>query len=680
MEPFPFPVFIFFLLFITVIPPSNALSFNFTTFSAAENAYLVYERCYSNPNTGDIQLTTDSDASIGRATFARPLHLWDNSTRNLTDFSTYFSFAIDSRNRSNYGDGLAFFLAPVGSKIPDDTTRGSTLGLVHDWQVINTTMDLPSNSSLDSFLAVEFDIYQNFFDPPGTHAGLDLDSMRSVVNTSWMGDIKAGKETRVWIDYKSATHRLSIVFTGYGNDSAETVVMQNLSYVVDLRLRLPEWVTFGFSAATGNATAAHTVSAWNFSSNLEGESIIIGPASRTKRIGKGMTVGITIALGIGFVGILAMILLWWRHQRRTSEKNEEIMLRYMGDGCPGSTGPKKFSYAELVKATENFKPESKLGEGGFGGVYKGYIKSVNIHVAVKRVSRGSKQGVKEYASEVKVISRLRHRNLVQLIGWCHDKQDELLLVYEFMANGSLDFHLYDSDSVFPWEMRYQVARGLASVLLYLHEEWEQCVLHRDIKSSNVMLDSEFNAKLGDFGLARMIDHAKRSPTTALAGTFGYMAPECARTFRATKETDVYSFGVVCLEIVSGRRPIEYREPEDPFVLVDWVYELHSGGEVIRSVDPRLCGHFDEEQVERLVTVGLWCTHPEKHRRPSAGQANQVLHFDVPVPPLPPRLHLPSFSIRNGNITESDSSSTCINTSQIYHSSSMITSTNSVTAI
>jgi serine/threonine protein kinase len=148
------------------------------------------------------------------------------------------------------------------------------------------------------------------------------------------------------------------------------------------------------------------------------------------------------------------------------------------------------------------------------------------------VSKGSKQEINEYASKVKIISRLRYKNLVQLIGWCHER-GELLLIYEFMPNGSLDSHLFTEKSI--WATRYKVAQGLVSVLLYLHEEWEQCVVHRDIKSSNIMLDSNFNTKLEDFGLARLVDHVKGSQTAVLVGTMGYMAPKCVKTGNASKE-------------------------------------------------------------------------------------------------------------------------------------------------
>ncbi|GJT34991.1 L-type lectin-domain containing receptor kinase IX.1-like protein [Tanacetum coccineum] len=163
------------------------------------------------------------------------------------------------------------------------------------------------------------------------------------------------------------------------------------------------------------------------------------------------------------------------------------------------TGPKRFTYHELARETGDFAENEKLREGGYGGVYRGFLKDSKMFIAVKKVSKSSKYGIKEYASEVKIVSRLRHKNLVQL---------ELLLAYEYMEIGSLDSHLFKAKSLLTWGTRYKIAHGLESALLYLHEEWEKCVLHRYIKSSNVMLDSNFNSKLGDFGLAKLVDHEK----------------------------------------------------------------------------------------------------------------------------------------------------------------------------
>jgi hypothetical protein len=283
------------------------------------------------------------------------------------------------------------------------------------------------------------------------------------------------------------------------------------------------------------------------------------PKKNEKESKAGLVVGLSVGACVLIVGGLGLVWLINRKKklgRGGGDEDLDFDLS-MDDEFERGTGPKRFSYKELVRATNNFAGENKLGEGGFGGVYKGFLREMNFYVAVKRVSRGSKQGIKEYASEVKSISRLRHRNLVQLIGWCHEHKD-LLLVYEFMPNGSLDSHIFKGKSLLTWATRYNIAQGLASALLYLHEEWEQCVLHRDIKSSNIMLDSSFNAKLGDFGLARMVEHAKGSQTTALAGTMGYMAPECVISGRSSKESDIYSFGIVALEIACGRKAIEHQ--------------------------------------------------------------------------------------------------------------------------
>jgi hypothetical protein len=554
--PFPKPLILFYLFMVTVffsplrqIQFTSALSFNFTSFTS-DDKNITYERS-ATTDEQVIQLTGNFRASrIGRATYSSPMHLWDNTSRKLTDFTTHFSFVIYSQNTTVSTDGFAFFLAPNGSTIPLRSTKGGYLGLTND--------DSPTNTLDNHFVAVEFDTLPNIdpvWDPPGVHVGIDVNSMKSSANVSWEGgeiSIMEGRINEAWISYSSSSRNLSVLFTGLKNNDT---VWQNLSYNVDLRDYLPEWVTFGFSAATGGATAIYTIHTWDFSSTLE-DIITKGSPKQSNRL------GLAVGLGVGgcfLLGGFALILFgFWKWNRGHSE--EELALdRCMDEEFLRGTGPKRFSFKELVQATNNFNDQEKLGQGGFGGVYKGFLRDSNSFVAVKRVSKGSKQGIKEYASEVKIISRLRHKNLVQLIGWCHER-GELLLVYEFMPNGSLDSHLFKEESLLTWAMRYKVAQGLASALLYLHEEWEQCVVHRDIKSSNIMLDSNFNTKLGDFGLARLVDHVKGSQTTVLAGTMGYMAPECVTTGKASKESDVYSFGIVALEIACGRKPIKIQCP------------------------------------------------------------------------------------------------------------------------
>lgn len=307
----------------------------------------------------------------------------------------------------------------------------------------------------------------------------------------------------------------------------------------------------------------------------------------------------------------------------------------------------------FVAATNSFSSERKLGEGGFGAVYKGYINELDRTIAVKKISEGSRQGEKEYVTEVKVISQLRHRNLVQLIGFCHDG-GMFLLVYVFMSNGSLDSHLFGKKTPLNWNLRYKAARGVASALLYIHEEWEQCVVHRDIKPSNIMLDSNFNVKLGDFGLARLMDHELGPRTIGLAGTLGYMAPEYIKTGRACKASDVYSFGVVALEIATGRRSVDPIEENSQIGLVEWDWHLYGTGNLLSAVDERLHAEFDEEQIECLMIVGLWCAHPDSSLRPSIRQAIQVLDFDVALPNLPLEMPVPTYEYHQRTVTRTSS--------------------------
>nr|CAB3466453.1 unnamed protein product [Digitaria exilis] len=348
--------------------------------------------------------------------------------------------------------------------------------------------------------------------------------------------------------------------------------------------------------------------------------------------------GIVIGVSVGSVLIVLVSAMWFLLRRRKSKKQAKIFEQgrehemkkggdfdepEMEDEFEKGTGPKRFGYAELAIATDNFSDKHKLGE----------------------VSKGSKQGRKEYASEVRIISRIRHRNLVQLIGWCHDA-GELHLVYELMPNGSLDTHLYSSNiggALLPWPQRHEIVLGLGSALLYLHQDWEQCVLHRDIKPSNVMLDASFNAKLGDFGLARLVDHGRGSHTTVLAGTMGYMDPECMITGRSSAQSDVYSFGVVLLEIACGRRPMVARRGEQDVIhIVQWAWDFYGRGDILDAADARLKGELDAGEMEAVMIVGLWCAHPDRSLRPSIRQAVNVLRGEAPLPSLPARMPVATF--------------------------------------
>ncbi|XP_054776503.1 L-type lectin-domain containing receptor kinase IX.1-like [Prosopis cineraria] len=629
------------VFFFLLISHAFSLSFNFSGFLSNDDMISYEKSARLDTTSGYIELVSSS-GNVGRATYQKPMHLWDKATGKLTDFSSRFAFVIDSQNNTNFGDGMAFFLAPNGSKLPNIPKEavGGSMGLIIGG---NETI---FNSTDHPFVAVEFDIYPNVdWDPMNVHVGVDINSIESVSTVIW-GDvydsIMRGRTNEAFISYNSSTHNLSISFTGLLFDNR---IVQH-HQIVDLRKYLPEWVTFGFSAATGLSVAIHKINTWSFYSE-EFSDIAPTPSpnqSPTLSHSQSQTsrnaIAVTTGLGVGGFLLICVVVLFvlWKNKKKMED---DECNRDMSDDFKRGTGPKKYSYAELASAANYFKDEHKLGQGGFGGVFKGYLKDLNSYVAIKRISETSKQGMKEFAAEVRIISHLRHRNLVQLIGWCHERK-ELLLVYEYMPNGSLSSHLFEDQMLLRWSDRFKIAQGLAHALFYLHEECEQCVVHRDIKPSNIMLDSNFNARLGDFGLARLIDHAKGAQTTALAGTMGYMAPECVTTGRACKESDVYSFGVVSLEIASGRKSINRKAPEDEISIVNWAWQLYGSGRILEAVDSRLEGDFNQDQIKCLMIVGLWCAHPDHNSRPSIRQVIHVLNFEAPFPSLPSSYPMPTY--------------------------------------
>ncbi|KAL0666008.1 hypothetical protein Bca4012_028712 [Brassica carinata] len=249
-------------------------------------------------------------------------------------------------------------------------------------------------------------------------------------------------------------------------------------------------------------------------------------------------------------------------------------------------GPHRFAYKELSKATNGFK--HLLGKGGFGQVFKGTLQGSETKIAVKRVSHGSSQGMREFMAEIATIGRLRHPNLVRLLGYCRYKE-ELYLVYDFMPNGSLDRYLYaESDQEqLTWDQRFKIIKDVASALAYLHHGWLQVVVHRDIKPANVLIDDKMNASLGDFGLAKLYDQGSEAQTSRVAGTFGYMAPELMRTGRPTTGTDVYAFGVFMLEVSCGRKLFEPRAEPEEVVLADWTINRWENGDIVEAASERI---------------------------------------------------------------------------------------------
>ncbi|VAI31714.1 unnamed protein product [Triticum turgidum subsp. durum] len=358
-----------------------------------------------------------------------------------------------------------------------------------------------------------------------------------------------------------------------------------------------------------------------------------------------------------------------------SEEDESVLRPEL---LQQAAGPGRYNYCDLAAATSNFAQSKRIGRGGFGSVYCGYLDEQGRHVAVKMFSMESlDQGSMEFEHEVKIMSQLRHRNVVQLLGWC-DCRKGLLLVYELVPGGSLDKRLHDPEKLLTWQERYKIALGLGSAIQYLHTECNQCVVHGDIKPSNIMLDSSDSAKLGDFGLARLVDHGAEPQTTqVIAGTVGYMDPEFVSSQKRGTESDVYSFGIVLLEIASGMRPVASGQPS--VLLLRRVWDMYDRNSILDAADGRLSGDFDGHQMEHVLVTGLWCAHRHKSQRPSIEQAMVALRrckddFESPVVPVPlPAMHWPdSEQMRSleeqayGDLPTGSSSSACLSAATVYH--------------
>lgn len=332
--------------------------------------------------------------------------------------------------------------------------------------------------------------------------------------------------------------------------------------------------------------------------------------------------------------VLCEWVLWWVFCRNSPKYGpasaQYALLEY------ASGAPVQFSYKELQRSTKGFK--EKLGAGGFGAVYRGVLANRTV-VAVKQLE-GIEQGEKQFRMEVATISSTHHLNLVRLIGFCSEGRHRLL-VYEFMKNGSLDAFLFAGANApkMPWSTRFAVAVGTARGITYLHEECRDCIVHCDIKPENILLDEQHNAKVSDFGLAKLInpkDHRHRT-LTSVRGTRGYLAPEWLANLPITVKSDVYSYGMVLLEIVSGHRNFDISEETDRKKFSVWAYEEYEKGNIACIVDKRLAEEdIDMAQAERALQVSFWCIQEQPVQRPTMGKVVQMLEgiMELERPPPP----------------------------------------------
>ncbi|XP_019198445.1 PREDICTED: probable LRR receptor-like serine/threonine-protein kinase At1g07650 isoform X3 [Ipomoea nil] len=325
---------------------------------------------------------------------------------------------------------------------------------------------------------------------------------------------------------------------------------------------------------------------------------------------------VAVASSLSLIFVI-LSLSWWKFYIRNKTSREKELR-----GLDLQTG--LFTFRQIKAATNNFDAANKIGEGGFGPVYKGTLLDGTV-IAVKQLSSKSSQGHREFLNEISMISCLQHPNLVKLYGCCIEWK-QLLLVYEYLENNSLAHALFGSEKCqlnIDWPTRQRICIGIAKGLAFLHEESVVKVVHRDIKATNVLLDKDLNPKISDFGLAKLEDDGNTNVSTRVVGTIGYTAPEYALWGYLTFKADVYSFGVVALEIVAGKNNMKFR-PDDYVCLLDWALVLQEKGNLMELIDPRLGSDFDKEQALRMLEVALLCTNSSPVFRPSMSTVVSML--------------------------------------------------------
>ncbi|BAT88156.1 hypothetical protein VIGAN_05160000 [Vigna angularis var. angularis] len=361
---------------------------------------------------------------------------------------------------------------------------------------------------------------------------------------------------------------------------------------------------------------------------------------------------IIIAASVGTVVALLCVLFAWRWFIKPKSVPRGDIL-----GATELKGPVNYKYNDLKAATKKFSAENKLGEGGFGDVYKGTLKNGKV-VAVKKLVLGKSSKMEDdFDGEVKLISNVHHRNLVRLLGCC-SKGQERILVYEYMANSSLDKFLFgNKKGSLSWKQRYDIILGTARGLAYLHEEFHVSIIHRDIKTSNILLDDDLQPKIADFGLARLLPEDRSHLSTRFAGTLGYTAPEYAIHGQLSEKADTYSYGIVVLEIVSGQKSTDVKGDDDGReYLLQRTWKLYERGMHLELVDKAIDPNdYDAEDVKKIIEIALLCTQASAATRPTMSEVVVLLKSKSLVENLRPTM--PVFVETNMKIRESKSSST-----------------------
>ncbi|CAN8247315.1 unnamed protein product [Cochlearia groenlandica] len=568
--------------------------------------------------SGLLELTNTSMRQTGQAFHGLPIRFLNPNSSNSISFSTSFVFAI-TQGPGAPGHGFAFVISP--SMDFTGALPSNYLGLFNASN---------NGNPLNRILAVEFDTVQavELNDIDDNHVGIDVNSVVSVesATASYFDDREAknvslklasGDSIRVWIEYNATDMMLNVTLAPFDRPKPNSPL---LSRKMNLSGILSEENYIGFAAATGTVTSTHLVLGWSFS--IEGKtsdfdltklpsvprapppsSLSSNPPVSDKKESNNTKLIIIFTVSATIVLVILILI--------------GVLVLYKKETF--SRGTRKFSHQTISSATGGFESSKLLGERNSGSFYKGQLAPAEI-IAVKRVACNTRQQKTSLIAEIDAISKIRQRNLVNLLGYS-SKVNEVYLVYEYVPNGSLDRFLFSNDRpVLTWSDRFSIIKGIASALQYLHSDGQRPLIHGNVKASNVLLDEELNSRLGDFG------QGSRLSTT------GHVAPELVETGKVTRDTDVFAFGVLMMEIVCGRKAIEPTKAPEEISLVNWVLQGFKNGDLLQICDARINR---EELVAREVVLvlktGLLCANRSAESRPMIKNVFQYLDGTESLP-------------------------------------------------
>ncbi|WVZ50384.1 hypothetical protein U9M48_001642 [Paspalum notatum var. saurae] len=569
---------------VPVVSPPPAFFFGFD-FSDAYSYDDVHLEGNASARGSVVNLTCNS--RLHKPDVVQPPRALVHDDTTVASFSTSFTFVIKEidnkvdNDTEPLGWGIAFLLSSYPSRMPLNSSSGY-LGLIDQ--------NDPAAYDAGQFVAVEFA-------SANAYLGININSAYSSNYTKFPSGQASNGTWIATINFNNITGMLVASFQSSGNnDTMEPVVV---SYVLpDVKKVLPPEVAVGFSAATGNPyIELNQILAWSFNSTAAAAAAAAPPPTPHK--GHEKTILVIVGGVLAFVLLVLVIwfaLSYWkwtnRHPGFQKQRKQE---------------PTRFEYRDLAAATDHFSEGRRLGEGFFGVVHRGYLKKLGCEVAIKEILNKSQvvpgQNNRVFYAELNAITSAKHKNLVKLVGWCRgnscnfveficwcwkNENNRLFLAYELVPQGNLHDHLHKEETL-TWETRYKIVKGITSALLYLHHECDPFILHRDIKPGNILLDNNFNAKLADFGLSRIVDHDSSRVFTIPVGTERYLAAECKKpegVVEFSRSTDIYSYGIVLLEIACKQGMVR-----------EQVWQNYISGSLLQAVDYRLSREFNKSEME-----------------------------------------------------------------------------------